>query len=169
MKRKMSMEQFLRRYWPRVSDEEVEAASERVWKRLEAELEKRDTSLWSLSGDGWSVPALKQREFQVLTAVALLGDRSNIDAITDMVEDWVGGTMIGNVYATLRDLERKGFITFHRTALADRGGQEQHRYQITEYGDRALRRAKLEGKQLVNAAADAWSLKDFVKSAFRIK
>lgn len=168
MKRKMSMDEFLRKYWPRVSDEEIEAAGERIWKRIEAELEQHDTSLWSLSGDGWSVPALKQREFQVLTAVAVLGGRSNIDAITDMVEDWVGGTMIGKVYTTLRDLEKQGFVTFHKAASADRRGPQQHRYEVTEYGDRALRRAKLEGRQLV-AAEDGWSLKDFLKGALRIK
>ena len=49
MKRKMSMDEFLSRYWPRVPDEVVEAAGGRVWKRLEAEMEKHDTSLWSLS------------------------------------------------------------------------------------------------------------------------
>ena len=166
MKRKMSMDEFLSRYWPRVPDVVVDAAGERVWKRLGAELEKHDTSLWSLSSDGWSVPPLKQREFQVLTAVSLLGDRSDIHAITDMVEDWTGGTMIGKVYATLQGLEKRGLIKFHRSRKAEDRGEPTHQYEVTAQGGRALRRAGIEGKELTNAPEDSW-LKRMLRSGER--
>ena len=53
-RKKMNMDEILKRYWPKAPKEEVEAASASVWKRIEAELEKHDTSLRSLYGDGWS-------------------------------------------------------------------------------------------------------------------
>src|SRR5213594_3419797 len=59
-RKKMSMDEILTKYWPSPSQQEVEADCEEVWKQLEAELEKHDTSLWSLYGDGWSAAPLKQ-------------------------------------------------------------------------------------------------------------
>ncbi|PYR81460.1 MAG: hypothetical protein DMG18_16280, partial [Acidobacteria bacterium] len=56
--KKMSMDEILTKYWPSPSQQEVEADCEEVWKQLEAELEKHDTSLWSLYGDGWSAAPL---------------------------------------------------------------------------------------------------------------
>src|SRR5436189_3206462 len=53
-RKKMSMDEILTKYWPSPSQQEVEADCEEVWKQLEAELEKHDTSLRSLYGDGWS-------------------------------------------------------------------------------------------------------------------
>src|SRR5262245_40895900 len=104
-RKNMNMDETLRKYWPSASDEEVESASARVWNRLEAELEKHDTSLRSLYGDGWSAPPLEQLEFQVLTAVSLLGDRGTVKSITamihKMVQKWTAREMAGHVYVTL--------------------------------------------------------------------
>ncbi len=132
-RKKMSMDEILTKYWPSPSQQEVEADCEEVWKQLEAELEKHDTSLWSLYGDGWSAAPLKQIEFQVLTAVSLLGDRGTLKSITQMVDKWTGREMVGHVYLTTG------------------GDKPFDRFEITEDGDRALRRAKIEGKQLVTA------------------
>src|SRR5881409_4504807 len=152
-RKNMNMDEILRKYWPPASQEEVEAAGERVWKRIEAELEKHDTSLRSLYGDGWSAAPLEQREFQVLTAVSLLGDRGTLKSITAMVDKWTGREMVGHVYLALGRLAERGLITVH-SGPATGGDKPVDRFEITEDGDRALRRAKIEGKQLVTARED---------------
>src|SRR5438876_795546 len=73
-RKKMNMDEILRKYWPSASHQEVESAGERVWKRLEAELDKHDTSLRSLYGDGWSATPLcceKIRGFSGVTPSGL--------------------------------------------------------------------------------------------------
>ena len=152
-RKKMSMDEILRKYWATPSQEEVEAAGERVWKRLEAELEKHDTSLWSLYGDGWSAAPLEQTAFQVLSAVSLLGDRGTLKSITQMVDKWTGREMVGHVYLALGRLAERELITVH-SGPATGGDKPLDRFEITEDGDRALRRAKIEGKQLVTARED---------------
>ena len=154
MKRKMNIQEVLKQYWPRTSQEEAGAACKRVWNRIETEMDKRDLSLRSLYGDGWSVGALNQRELQVLTAAALLGEHADIHSITDVVQPWTGGTMIGHVYATLNRLEKRGFIAVQRSAPAVAGGEAAIRFEVTDEGGRALRRAKAEGKDVVQFQAD---------------
>src|SRR5439155_24380409 len=100
-RKKMNMHETLKRHWPKASQEEVETASASVWKRIEAELEKHDTSLRSLYGDGWSAAPLEQTEFQVLTAVSLLGDRVTLKSVTRMVDKLTGREMVGYVVVTL--------------------------------------------------------------------
>ena len=153
-RKKMNMHETLKRHWPKASQEEVEAASAGVWKRIEAELEKHDTSLRSLYGDGWSAPPLEQFQFQVLTAVSLLGDRGTVKSITAMVHKWTGREMVGHVYLTLGGLAERGIITLHSDPTSEYGEEPQHRFKITEDGDRALRRAKIEGKELVTDRED---------------
>src|SRR2546422_4073477 len=150
-RKKMNMDEILRKYWPSASHEEVESADERVWKRVEAELDKHDTSLRSLYGDGWSAPPLEQREFQVLTAVSLLGDRGTLKSITAMVHKWTGRELVGHVYLALGRLAERGLVTVHSGPSRSYGEEPQRRFEVTEDGDRALRRAKIEGKELVTA------------------
>src|SRR5438093_8274334 len=152
-RKKMNMHETLKRHWPKASQEEVEAASASVWKRLEAELDKHDTSLRSLYGDGWSAAPLEQTEFQVLTAVSLLGDRGTLKSITRMVDKWTAREMVGHVYLALGRLAERELITVH-SGPATGGDKPVNRFEITEDGDRALRRAKIEGKQLVTARED---------------
>ena len=149
-RKKMNMDETLKRHWPKASQEEVEAARASVWKRIEAELEKHDTSLRSLYGDGWSAAPLDQTQFQVLTAVSLLGDRGTLKSITKMVDKWTGREMVGHVYLTLGRLAERELITVH-SGPATGDDEPPRRYEITEDGDRALRRAKIEGKELVTA------------------
>ena len=74
MKRKrISIKEFLDQVWPTPPQQEVEEACDRIWLRLQEELKKYDTSLWSLYGDGWSAPATTQLEFQVLSAAVRAG------------------------------------------------------------------------------------------------
>src|SRR5205823_11674840 len=153
-RKKMSMDEILTKYWPSPSQQEVEADCEEVWKQLEVELEKHDTSLWSLYGDGWSAAPLKQTEFQVLTAVSLLGDRGTLKSITAMVHKWTGREMVGHVYLTLGGLAERGIIALHSDPTWEYGEKPAHRFEITEDGDRALRRAKIEGKELVTDRED---------------
>src|SRR5438445_12418284 len=133
-RKKMKMNEMLKRYWPKASKEEVEAAGERVWKRLEAELDKHDTSLRSLYGDGWSAAPLEQTEFQVLTAVSLLGERSTLKSITKMVDKWTGREMVGHVYLTLGRLAERQLITVH-SGPATAGDNPVNHFEITEDGD----------------------------------
>ena len=150
-RKKMNMDEILKRYWPKAPKEEVEAASASVWKRIEAELDKHDTSLRSLYGDGWSAAPLEQREFQVLTAVSLLGDRGTLKSVTAMVDKWTGRETVGHVYLAVGRLAERGLITVHSGPSRSYGEEPQRRFEITEDGDRALRRAKLEGKEMVTA------------------
>ena len=152
-RKKMSMDEILRKYWPSPSHEQVEADCAEVWKRIEAELDKHDTSLWSLYGDGWSAAPLEQTEFQVLSAVSLLGDRGTLKSITRMVDKWTAREMVGHVYLALGRLAARELITVH-SGPATGGDKPVDRFEITEDGDRALRRAKIEGKQLVTARED---------------
>jgi hypothetical protein len=154
MKRKTKIQEFLTQHWPRTPQEEVDEACKRVWKNIEAEMDKRDLSLRSLYGDGWSVGAVNQRELQVLTATALLGELADIHRITDVVQGWTGGTMIGTVYATLNRLEKRGFIGVHWSTPAVKSGSRVVRFEVTDEGDRAMRRAKAEGKDAADVKAD---------------
>jgi len=61
--------------------------------------------------------------------------------------------MIGHVYFTLSRLEERGLIKV-RTERPTAYHEPQYHLDITEEGDRALRRAKAEGKQLVTARED---------------
>src|SRR5437899_5888065 len=127
-RKKMNMHETLKRHWPRASKEEVEAAGARVWKRIEAELEKHDTSLRSLYGDGWSAAPLEQTEFQVLTAVSLLGERGTLKTITKMVDKWTGREMVGHVYLTLGRLAERQLVKVHSDPARD-NNEPSHRYE----------------------------------------
>ena len=168
-KRNKRIKEFMNRAWPALPPEVVAADCAEVWKRLQPELAKVDTSLWSLEGDGWSAEPTNQREFQVLTAISQLGERSDIHAITATVEQWTRRNMIVSVYDTLRRLEDRQLIAFHRTGPAVDGGEPPHYYSLSKEGDRALRRAHAEGKELVSVREECWSLRLFVKEALRIK
>ena len=52
MKRKMSTDEMLNRFFKKIPQEEVDESRERGWKRLKAEMDKRDLSLRSIYGDG---------------------------------------------------------------------------------------------------------------------
>src|SRR5437773_7852791 len=152
-RKKMSMDEILRKYWPSPSHEQIEADCAEVWKRIEAELDKHDTTLWSRYGDGWRAAPLEQTEFQVLTALSLLGNRGTLKSITQMVDKWTAREMVGHVYLALGRLAERELITVH-SGPATGGDKPADRFEITEDGDRALRRAKIEGKQLVTARED---------------
>src|SRR5437899_10288233 len=127
-RKKMNMHETLKRHWPKASQEEVEAASASVWKRIEAELDKHDTSLRSLYGDGWSAAPLEQTEFQVLTAVSLLGDRGTLKSITKMVDNWTGREMVGHADLTLGRLAERQLVKVHSDPARD-NNEPSHRYE----------------------------------------
>ena len=154
MKRKrISIKEFLDQALPTPPEHEVEAACDRIWLRLQEELKKYDTSLWSLYGDGWSAPATSQLEFQVLTAASTLGGQADLNSITRMVEGWTGGRMIARVQSAVEDLEKRGLVKVLRSRPAGSDKPEIH-FDLTEDGDRAIRRAHAEGKQLMHAQDD---------------
>ena len=135
--KKRSIRQIVDQLMPSVSNREVEAAGARVWKKLEEELKMHDTSLRSLTGDGWSIGPLEDREFRVLSAVARAGEGSAIE-IMEIVENWED-LMVGTVLVLLDRLLRREFVMETAPQV----------YKVTGEGERALRRAKLEGKELV--------------------
>jgi DNA-binding MarR family transcriptional regulator len=121
----------------------MEAASDRVRQRLRNEFEKHDTSLRSLYGDGWNAPPLEQDEFQILTAASLLGGEGTDSSVYRKALEWGGSDMLALAFDSL---EEKGLIVSLWTP--DQGRQ---RLKVTELGERALARAKVEGRQLVKA------------------
>jgi DNA-binding PadR family transcriptional regulator len=167
MKRNMNMHEILTEYWPRMPKEEVQQSCDRIWKRIQEGLNKRDTSLRSLYGDGWTAVATTQWEFRVLAAISELGDRPDINQITDAVEEWTGGCQIARVVVTLQELDEKKLIKVHRSASSRTDRDWDCTYSLSEDGSRALRRAHREGKELV--AESRWSVKHLVKEALRIK
>ena len=122
----------------------MEAAGQRVLRRLREELKQHDTSLRSLYGDGWSVGPLKDDEFRVLSAVFQLGEGALTD-IQRIVENWAGGFRIANVLFVLHELICREFVTSRYVGPSDR---PRPLFKITEEGQRALARAGAEGKSL---------------------
>jgi hypothetical protein len=155
MKRKrIRVKEFLNQVWPTPPEHEVEAACDRVWMKLQEELKKYDTSLWSLEGDGWSAPATTQLEFQILSAMSALGNRADRKSIRRMVESWTGGTMIATVQSTLDGLVKRGLVKAQQVRLPAAVGGTDYLFDLTEDGDRAIRRAHAEKKQLMQAQDD---------------
>jgi hypothetical protein len=150
MKRKrISIEEFLAQVWPTPPEHEIEASCDRIWLHLQEELKKYDTSLWSWEGDGWSAPATSQLEFQVLEAASTLTDRADLNSITRMVEVWTGGDMIARVHSAVEDLAKRRLLKVRR--FKTHAGKESQMFDLTEDGDRAIRRAYAEGKKLAHA------------------
>jgi hypothetical protein len=140
----MSFNQAIAASLPKLSNEQLDAAGARVWKRIEAEMEKREDKMAyrSLYGDGWAVPALDQGDLQIMTAVQMLGSKANGDNILHTIGKWTEQTPI--VTLGLDRLEAKGLLTSTGT-----GDQWKRCYQITEIGEGALHRANVEGKEVV--------------------
>ena len=138
---------------PKLSKHEVEESGDRVWKRIEAELEKRKEELaWrSLYGDGWTVPALSQDDLQIVTAVHLLGENANGDEISRMIRRWTDRPPVAAV--ALGRLEKEGLL-----ASTGTGDQFNRFYKVTEFGQGALHRARVEGRQV--AGPLGWSLEE---------
>src|SRR5207245_9203177 len=86
-----------------------------------------------------------------LETVLVFGVRGPLERITCMVDKCAGCETVGHVYLALGRLAELGLITVHSGRSRSYGEEPQRRFEITEYGDRALRRAKLEGKELVTA------------------
>lgn len=145
----MTIKEAVRVCLPRLSDDEVEAAGNRVWKRIEAELEKRKDQLAfrSLYGDGWSVPAVDEDDFLILSAVKLLGGQGDAKDILRAVQKRIGRTLL--VVTGLNRLEAKGFVTSSGT-----GDRYHQRFQLTQKGEGALIRAQAEGKLFASPGED---------------
>ena len=122
---------------------EVAEGAQQVWNRISEELDQHDTSLRSLYGDGWSAEPLDQREFQVLTAVSDLGSNGNLGSIFDTMSKWAPELDVADVFLTLDRLAKRELIV-GTAATTD----ESRTFQTTEHGERALRRAHAERKQL---------------------
>jgi hypothetical protein len=152
MASKMSIHEFLKRHWPKPSEQEVQEAGERVLRRLRVELEKHDTSLRSLYGDdGWNAPPLKQLEFQILAVTSLLGDRAAGPVVFDTLCECAGREVnVGWVFVTLERLYKAGLLTSRTVPPTGPFGDRQL-YEVTKLGERALARARVEGKQLETA------------------
>src|SRR6266480_1739959 len=107
-RKKVSLKDCVNPVCPTLPEHEIDAASGRIWKRVQQEMKKYDTSLWSLYGDGWSAAATTRFEFQVLTAASNLEDRADLNSITAMVDDWTGGDRIVDVHSAVEDLVKRG-------------------------------------------------------------
>jgi DNA-binding MarR family transcriptional regulator len=150
VKHKRSTKQIVNQVWPTPPKEEIEAAGKRVLSRLRTELDKHDTSLRSLYGDGWSAAPLKQREFQILTAVAQVAGPADAGAVAGIAGAWIAGLTIADAGFALERLEERGLVESRRSR-PEGMTEVRQRFQMTEDGERALARAHVEGKQLADA------------------
>src|SRR5438552_1187020 len=130
------MKEIVDRIFPTAPEHEVEAAGERVLNRLREELAKHDTSVRSLYGDGWNAEPVTQREFQILTAIAMLGGAGTGLGIQDKIESWGVPANLGAVYVVLERLEIRGLVKGEE--LPDPVKKELRRhYLLTNAGERA--------------------------------
>ena len=93
----------------------VQAGEKRTgsfWERLRNRLKYPGASSRPISSEWADAAALNQREFQVLSAAALLGGEGDVVRITHVVEYWSGRFMIARVHTALGRLERRGLIRF---------------------------------------------------------
>src|SRR5205823_4505884 len=89
-------------------------------------------------------------EFQVLTAASNLEDRADLNSITAMVDDWTGGDRIVDVHSAVEDLVKRGLMKARRFK-ADGDQRSQMRFDVTEDGHRAIRRAHAEAREMADA------------------
>ena len=138
---------------PKLPRHEVEAIGARVWQRLAAEMDKRrDDLAWrSLYGDGWTVPALSDGDLRIMTAVHLLGEKATGDGILRTIEKWTEEPPV--VTLSLDRLEREGLLT-----SSGSGDHWKRFYKATRFGEGALHRARVEGRQV--AGALGWSTEE---------
>ena len=152
MRRKRDkIKEFVNRIWPTPPEHEMEAAADRVLKRLRAELAEHDTSVRSLYGDGWNAEPVNRREFQILTAIAISGNKAAPRTICDTIESWGVVINFGSLLVALQRLEIRGLIEPGWSAVQKAPGY----CALTNPGERALTRARAEGKPLVNAQEDS--------------
>ena len=87
---------------------------------------------------------------EVLQAVPLdLGERAELHSINRMVSAWAGHNTIVNVQSSLEDLEKRKLVKVRKVRSSD--GKYQSFFDLLEDGDRAIRRAHAENKELVPA------------------
>jgi hypothetical protein len=144
---------------PKLPKHDVDEIGDRVWQRLKAMMDERKDELAarSLYGDGWNAPALEEGDFQILSAVRLLGGNGTDLDILNTVEKWAGQTLL--VAPRLERLEAEGFV------MGTTGAGKRH-FQVTELGERALARAKAEEKSFATAqepVADEKASRDLIK------
>lgn len=141
------MKDMIAKSSPKLPKHDVEEIGDRVWLRLKSEMEQRkdELALRSLYGDGWNnAPPLEEGDFQILSAVHLLGGKGTALDILNTVERWTGQTLL--VAPRVERLEKEGLLAM--------SGTGDRRYEITERGQRALGRAKLEGKQFARVVEE---------------
>ena len=139
--KKESIKELLAMAFPKPPKSEVDEMKRQVWARISGELDKRDNSLRSLYGDGWTVEPLNQLDLQVVTAVYRLGAGATLVEITDKVNEWSAQkVMIGTVMARLADLEKREILATGPL--------------VTEYGESCLKRAQLENKHVEETAGN---------------
>ncbi len=145
-RKKQKLSDLIPKAIPKLSEHEVEEAGDRVWKRIEAEMEKRKADLaWrSLYGDGWTVPALNEGDLQIMTAVHLLGEKATGDRILRTIQKWTEQPPM--IKFSLDRLEKDGLLTATGT-----GDHWKRFYKATDFGEGALHRAKVEGRQVAAA------------------
>ena len=152
--RRKNLKRLLDRAWPSPKEQETEASGARVWNRLKEELKTRDMSLRSLYGDGWNAAPLNDREFQVLTAASASDTQGTIREITKSIQKWTESIQDVDVTVLLLQLEKRGLIKSRKQPPAREGGEARFHWELTGDGDRALRRAKIEQKQLAARMAE---------------
>jgi DNA-binding PadR family transcriptional regulator len=152
-RKKQKLTDLIPKATPKLQKHEVDEIGDRVWQRIQAEMDKRKADLaWrSLYGDGWTVPALSEGDLQIMTAVQLLGEKATGDRILRTIEKWTEQPPI--LTLSLDRLEKDGLLSSTGT-----GDHWKRFYKPTEPGEGTLHRAKVEGRQVV--AALNWRLED---------
>jgi DNA-binding PadR family transcriptional regulator len=127
-----------------LSEQEVQEAEDRLWNRLKSEADSRDLAYRSLYGDGWTVPRLDERDLWIVSVVNLMAEPATAQNIERTIEKWGGPYVIAA--HRLERLEAQGLLSSDAA-----GDVSERRYQVTEDGHGALKRAKAERRELVVA------------------
>lgn len=117
----------------------MDAAGNRVLKRLQAELAQHDTSSRRLFSKASAAPA-QEREFQVLGAVWVLhrSGEADIPSIVGTVQFLAKDLQFIDVCLALNNLESQGFVICRR--FGEGASEATPRYEITITGKREVER-----------------------------
>ncbi len=154
-------DEMMRRYLPKASQEDIEAAGERVWLKLKAAMQNKlqeSKPAAPVESHQPNMPLLvrplKGYDQLVLTAAYLLQGEGRILTIRERVEKMASEPVkMGSIYTSLERLESRDLLTTRRGEVVGQDGllRKTKFYTVTEYGKRVLAEIKDDVKEVADA------------------
>ena len=149
----VDIDEILRRYFSSSpTEEEIEAAGQRVLKRIRAEV------FGATSNESEALKTERLREFDqlVLRAVHLLRGEGYSVSIAHKVNEFLSKrVMLASIHVALDSLERRGLVFSSVVHLAGESASKERRcYQLTANGELALAQATAAARALRDPLED---------------